>query len=78
MIGFVTLILMTIPFSDTGDDFEPGSYDEIFASFYTFRFLFMILFTLVSTGIVISILKLYKINYFFIFELDPHYKVTSM
>eukprot|EP00347_Sterkiella_histriomuscorum_P002512 403367865 len=78
MIGFVTLVLLIVPDSSNYIFDQPKADQEIYASFYTFRFLFMILFTLLSTGVVISILKTYKINYLFIFELDPHYKVTPM
>lgn len=38
----------------------------------------MLLFTLFSTGVVIGILRKFKINYLFIFELDPHYKITQI
>lgn len=78
MIGFVTLILLVVPGPSSYIFDEPEADEEIYASFYTFRFLFMIIFTLISTGTVISILKAYKINYLFIFELDPHYKITPM
>jgi hypothetical protein len=51
---------------------------EIFASLYTFRFLLMILFTVISTAFAIRILRAYKVNYLFIFELDPNYKIGFM
>jgi hypothetical protein len=44
--------------------------NELFSSMYTFRFLFMLIFTLSATGVAIKLLKQYKINYIFIFELD--------
>lgn len=57
MIGFVTLVLLVVPDASHKIFDEPEADEEIYASFYTFRFLFMILFTLISTGVVISILK---------------------
>jgi len=38
----------------------------------------MILFTILSTAVAIKILREYKVNYIFIFELDPNYKITYM
>jgi len=38
----------------------------------------MVLFTVASAGIGIKVLRKYKVNYIFIFELDPNYKVTYM
>ena len=38
----------------------------------------MILFTVISATFAIKILSAYKVNYLFIFELDPNYKVTFM
>jgi hypothetical protein len=45
---------------------------------YTFRFLLMVLFTVASAGVAIKVLRQYKVNYIFIFDLDPHYKVTYL
>jgi hypothetical protein len=41
------------------------------SSIYTFRFLFMMIFGVASSGVVIKVLKSAKVNYMFIFELDP-------
>ncbi len=38
----------------------------------------MVLFIVASAGVAIKILRKYKVNYIFIFELDPNYKVTYM
>ena len=51
---------------------------EIFSSAYTFRCLFSIVFLLAATGGVVKILRNYKINYMFIFELDPQHKITHV
>lgn len=70
IIVFMFVVLLSIP--DTA--FERtinSSTRELFSQMYTFRFLFMLIFTLGATGYVVKILKQYKINYMFIFELDP-------
>lgn len=62
----------------------PGSDDpwidwlELFSSFYTFRFLFMIVLLLLFAGVDVLILRHFKVNYLFIFELDPTYKITHV
>jgi hypothetical protein len=78
MIAFVSFALIIIPDSNFKDFTREDSLKEICSSFYTFRFLLMLVFTVFSTGVVIRILRKYKVNYLFIFELDPHYKVTQM
>ena len=78
--GLLTMIILTLivviasPFERETKD----SIDEIFASFSTFRFLLMIIFTVASASVAIKVLRRYKVNYIFIFDLDPHYKVTYM
>lgn len=47
------------------------SDSDIISSMHTFRFLFMLIFILVAAGFVIKLLRRYKINYMYIFELDP-------
>lgn len=54
------------------------NWNKIFASFPTFRFFLMIILTLFFTGIDVKILRAFKVNYLFIFELDPHYKITHI
>lgn len=43
---------------------------------HTFRFLLMLIFVLVATGYVVKYLRVYQINYIYIFDLDPQYKIT--
>lgn len=38
----------------------------------------MIVLTVVSAGVAIKILRAFKVNYLYIFELDPNYKITFM
>lgn len=78
MIVLVTIILLCLPESDTKIFDRDNALIKLFSVFYTYRFLLMLLFTLLSTGVVINILKKYKVNYLFIFELDPNYKITPI
>jgi uncharacterized membrane protein YqjE len=55
-----------------------GAEIEIYSSLYTFRFLLMIVLTVVFAGLAIKILRAYRVNYLYIFELDPNYKITFM
>ena len=70
-----TIMLILLPVGQTRSIFD---WEEMFASFYTFRFLFMLILTIFFTGLDIKILRHFKINYLFIFELDPHYKITHI
>ncbi len=78
MIVFTTSLLAFVPMKDGEIFLRPNALIDLYSTFYTFRFLLMILFTIFATSVVISILKSYKINYLFIFELDPHYKMTPI
>jgi uncharacterized integral membrane protein len=73
MILFVTLILIIMPSEER--DFK---FKKLFATFPAFRFPLVIVFILAATGIAIRIFKKYKVNYLFIFELDPGYKITHV
>jgi hypothetical protein len=55
-----------------------SSTQELMSSMYTFRFLFMMIFTIAASGVVIKVIKSVKVNYMFIFEFDPEYKVTHV
>jgi len=74
MIMFTLIVVTVAPYER--DPIE--SKREIFASMSTFRFLLMVLFTVASAGVAIQVLRRYKVNYIFIFELDPNYKVTYL
>lgn len=80
IITFMFIVLLSIPDSalEKKQLTINSTTTELFSSMYTFRFLFMIIFTLASTGVVVKILKQYKVNYMFIFELDPQYKITHV
>ena len=77
MIFFLSLFLILIP--EDGSIFErKDALEEILASLYTFRFLFMLIFMTLSASFCIKIFRDYKINYLFVMELDPHYKMTHI
>lgn len=70
----ITLCILFIP----GVTSPWEDWLEIFNNLYLFRFLLMIILTLVFTGIDVAILRNFKVNYLFIFELDPSYKITHI
>jgi hypothetical protein len=59
-----------------------GAYEQHIidwaASFPVFRFLLVIIFIVAATGVDIKILKHHKVNYQYIFDLDPNYKMTHI
>lgn len=73
MILLALIIVMIIPQED-----HPFLWDEIRASMYTFRFLIMIMLMVAYTAFAIKIMSAYKVNYHFIFDLNPDYKITFM
>lgn len=78
MIFFALIIVVVVPEGQDKDFDRPHAEEEIYASIFTFRFLLMILFTICSAGIAIKFLRKFKVNYIFIFQLDPNYKVTYL
>lgn len=73
IISFMFIVLLSIPDSalEKKQLIINSTTTELFSSMYTFRFLFMLIFILAATGVVIKVLKQYRVNYMFIFELDP-------
>jgi hypothetical protein len=59
-----------------------GEYEkhivEWASSFPVFRFLLIFVFIIAATGVDIKILKAHKVNYQYIFDLDPNYRVTHI
>jgi len=72
LIVFFTILLLSTPATD-GYVFQAL---KLYASFPAFRFTLVLCIILAATGMNIKILKRYKVNYLFIFELDPSYKIT--
>jgi hypothetical protein len=78
MIILLLLVMLAIP-AENGKEFHRHhAWNEIFASLYTFRFLFMLILGLLSASFCIKIFTDYKINYVFIMELNPNYKITHI
>lgn len=70
MIIFMFFVLMAIP-DYVLNKHDHKSHVQLYSSIYTFRFFFMLIFMLASAGVVVKMLKKYRINYMYIFELDP-------
>lgn len=78
MIMLLLLVMLIIP-AENGNEFHrQDAWSEILASLYTFRFLFMLILGLLSASFCIKVFTDYKINYVFIMELNPNYKVTHI
>ena len=71
------VFILSIPDSML-NKYEIGSDIQIYSSLYTFRFFFMIIFLMFASGVVVKALRKYRINYMYIFELDPQYKITHI
>ena len=73
IITFMFIVLMSIPDSAIEKKGLPApkTGQDLMSSMYTFRFLFSIIFLTAATGVAIKVLKKIKVNYMFIFELDP-------
>lgn len=80
VITFMFIVLLSIPdsFLDTKNLVVSSTAAEMYSSLYTFRVLFMLVFTIGAAGVVVKVLKAHKVNYMFIFELDPQYKLTHV
>jgi len=53
-------------------------WDEMILTLPVFRFVFMLIFALILISVDVYILRRFRVNYMFIFDLDPHYKVTHV
>eukprot|EP00347_Sterkiella_histriomuscorum_P000531 403375494 len=76
MIIVMLIALLSIPDSLL-DKNEQRSDIQIYSSLYTFRFFFMLIFLMTSAGVVVQVMRKHRINYMYIFELDPQYKITQ-
>jgi hypothetical protein len=68
----VAAFFIFIP-STTGDP----DYIEIVRSMPVIRVAFILTYIVFASGLVMQTLQSYGINYFYIFELDPHHKITQ-
>jgi EXS family len=53
-------------------------WQEILFTMPIFRFFFMLILALALISLDVYILRKYRVNYMFIFGLDPNYKVTHI
>ena len=72
----ITIIGLIIPSSEPGND--QIDMQELIFCWPVFRFVFMLIFGLGLISLDVYILRKYRVNYMFIFGLDPHYKVTHV
>lgn len=68
----VGTFLLCIDSSDGGHD-----YPELVTSINILRLTFVLIYILFCTACAIKVFLLYGVNYLYIFELDPNYKMTS-
>lgn len=73
VVLFWTILLLCFNSSDGDSDME-----HLYATFPLFRFLFIITFAIAAAGCCIYIYRKFKVNYLFIFECDPNYKLTHV
>ena len=72
IICFMIILIFSVPGRD--DDWN----SELVSNMPIFRFIFMVIFVLAAVAVDIKIFKKFKVNYLFIFELDPNYKMTHI
>lgn len=64
-----------MPYEQYDDGFD---WEEMILTLPVFRFVFMMIFALALISLDVIILRKYRVNYMFIFDLDPNYKVTHV
>ena len=70
-------LLTTMVFSEGGLRHQPEFIrSQVYAQFYPFRFMLMIALLILGTSISTLVFTAYKVNYMFIFDLDPTMKIT--
>lgn len=67
MLAIEMVIEMVVP----NTEYKLLLWEQMRSSFPSFFFLSMVVFCIFLIGCVIKILKAYKVNYQYIFELDP-------
>ncbi len=75
---FITIFAVFIPDGEGSNRYDNFSWKEIFLTMPVFRFSFMLILSLGLIAIDVYILRKYRVNYMFIFGLDPDYKVTHV
>jgi len=74
--SIVTILALVLPYEDPKN--KVLDWQEIMFTMPVFRFVFMLIIGLGLISLDVYILRKYRVNYMFIFGLDPHYKVTHI
>jgi hypothetical protein len=74
-IGMLAVIFL--PHTDK-EQYNYLDWDEVILSLPVFRFFLMVILLVLLVAFDVYILRKFRINYLFIFELDPHYKITHI
>ena len=72
----ITLTAILLPPADPNHSII--DWEEIVLTLPVYRFVFMLILGLFFIATDVMLLRRFKVNYLFIFELDPHYKVTHV
>ena len=73
----VTIVALIIPPSNQESE-RLIDWEELLLTAPAFRFVFMMILTLLFVALDVYILRKFIVNYIFIFGLDPNYKVTHI
>mmetsp|Transcript_13402 Transcript_13402/g.20957 ORF Transcript_13402/g.20957 Transcript_13402/m.20957 type:complete len:105 (+) Transcript_13402:1500-1814(+) len=76
IMAMFSLFFLIIPSSDKEMTRREEDHRYIEPTLSTFRLSFVLIFIIFATGVAVHIFTEFGINYMFIFELDPHYKMT--
>jgi hypothetical protein len=75
----ITIFIVLIP---NGNFTIPGSeyfdWDEMILTIPVYRFVLMLIIALIFVSVDVYILRRFRVNYMFIFDLDPNYKITHV
>lgn len=77
LVSFLlSLFFVLLPPEESTDKFL--EWEEIFLTLPALRFCLMLIIALFFIATDVMILRKFKVNYLFIFELDPHFQVTHV
>ena len=74
----VTIFTLAMPSDRINTSKVELGWHEIMFTMPVFRFAIMLIFALCLIAFDVYILRKYRVNYMFIFGLDPHYKITHI
>jgi EXS family len=72
----ITTFAILLPHEDPNHSII--DWEEIVLALPVFRLCMMLILGLVFVATDVMILRKFRVNYLFIFELDPHYKITHV